>query len=179
MKNAVRREPTKKPRRFIFVCADGVSIEDRLLKAKDIALERISAGEWPIYKGTAWRGKMEKGDRCLFYLAGSGEEAQHFIGQAEICKCAVAARRWREPMETLITEPAAEVVHLESIGLYRRPVSVRALLDRLSFIRDRKRWGLYFIGGVRAISVEDFELVREEAGAGSRNTCHSSTSLVR
>ncbi|MDQ6845960.1 MAG: EVE domain-containing protein [Bacteroidota bacterium] len=39
---------------------------------------------------------------------------------------------------------------------------IRALIEDLSFIKNKKRWGFYLISGFREISKEDFEVIKHE-----------------
>jgi predicted RNA-binding protein len=51
---------------------------------------------------------------------------------------------------------------------YRRDVSfkenqeadIRPLIEKLSFIKNKKRWGFYLIRGFREISKDDFEVIK-------------------
>lgn len=52
---------------------------------------------------------------------------------------------------------------------YRRKVDfqesneaeIRPLLDQLSFIKNKKKWGFYLISGFREISKEDFTIIKK------------------
>ncbi len=37
---------------------------------------------------------------------------------------------------------------------------IRPLIENLNFIKNKKRWGFYLIGGFREISKEDFEVIQ-------------------
>lgn len=37
---------------------------------------------------------------------------------------------------------------------------IRPLIEKLSFIKNKKRWGFYLISGFREISKEDFEVIK-------------------
>ncbi|MEO8765654.1 MAG: EVE domain-containing protein [Ginsengibacter sp.] len=51
---------------------------------------------------------------------------------------------------------------------YRRNVAyksshdagIRPLIEKLSFIKNKKKWGFYLISGFREISKDDFEIIR-------------------
>ena len=57
----------------------------------------------------------------------------------------------------------------EKFKPYRRNVDykvcneteMRPLIDDLSFIKNKKRWGFYLISGFREISKEDFEVIKK------------------
>lgn len=38
---------------------------------------------------------------------------------------------------------------------------IRPLIENLSFIKNKKRWGFYLISGFREISKEDFEVIKD------------------
>lgn len=38
---------------------------------------------------------------------------------------------------------------------------IRPLLERLTFIRNKKKWGFYLISGFREISEEDFNVIKD------------------
>lgn len=52
---------------------------------------------------------------------------------------------------------------------YRRSVKyskgneaeMRPLIEKLSFIKNKKRWGFYLISGFREISKDDFEIIQQ------------------
>ncbi|MEO5892959.1 MAG: EVE domain-containing protein [Ferruginibacter sp.] len=41
-----------------------------------------------------------------------------------------------------------------------READIRPLINDLSFIKNKKSWGFYLIGGFREISTEDFKLIK-------------------
>jgi len=43
---------------------------------------------------------------------------------------------------------------------------IRPLIERLSFIKNKKRWGFYLISGFREISKEDFEIIKHAMKPG-------------
>jgi len=47
-----------------------------------------------------------------------------------------------------------------------RPADVYPLLDRLSFIKDRRHWGIAFRRSLFSVSAADFTIVAEAMGAG-------------
>ena len=144
---------------FILVCSDGSDVDDRKVFAKDIADSRIGVGEWPLYKDTPHKGSIKPGDHVLIYLAGSGLHAQCFVGTAKVSSVAVAKRGWQEPLSNLVADPAILMISLEGIVMWGRPVSIREHLKDLEFVKSKRFWGVSLMGGVKQISVRDFELI--------------------
>jgi hypothetical protein len=62
-----------------------------------------------------------------------------------------------------------EPFQVKAGGAYRRRVnyirireaSIRPLVEQLSFIKNKKRWGFYLISGFREIPEQDFRLVKK------------------
>ncbi len=55
------------------------------------------------------------------------------------------------------------VPHRRNIRFLKaKEVEIHPLIDRLSFIKDKKRWGYGFRFGLLEISKEDFELIAKE-----------------
>ena len=69
-------------------------------------------------------------------------------------------------------EPRERVMQEQQTGWYRpmhwlsaRPADIYPLLDRLSFVRDRSHWGMYFRKSLFSIPESDFALIAEAMGA--------------
>jgi hypothetical protein len=56
-----------------------------------------------------------------------------------------------------------------------RPADIYPLLDRFSFVTDRRHWGMYFRKSLFKVGEKDFALVAEAMGAGDefRNSAQS------
>lgn len=69
-------------------------------------------------------------------------------------------------------DPRERVMQEQQTGWYRpmrwlqsRPADIYPLLDRLSFVRDRSHWGMYFRKSLFSIPDSDFALIAEAMGA--------------
>lgn len=99
--------------------------------------------------------KPSKGDWLVFYSAkdnyDNGKALQKFTALGQVVD--------DEPYQ-----PDAD----ENFKPYRRKVAfekvketeIRPLLEQLSFIKNKKRWGFYLISGFRELSKEDFEVIQ-------------------
>jgi len=55
------------------------------------------------------------------------------------------------------------MLRFREVTMFTQPVSAAHVLDRLSFVKDRRYWGLYFRHSVRRISRRDFDLIVRHA----------------
>lgn len=107
------------------------------------AIRRIRGGDWLAYYSP----------RTLFK---GGEEVRAFT--------AIGCFTDREPYEVEIMDGRVgwrrDIRFAESAGR----ADVYPLLDRLSFIRDRDHWGLFFHRSLFSVSREDFRLIAQAMG---------------
>ena len=52
-----------------------------------------------------------------------------------------------------------------------QPVKVKEILDQLSFIKNKNRWGIYFISGLVEINFQDYEVVIEKMRNAKSEDC--------
>lgn len=107
---------------------------------------------------------MAEGDDIVFYV---GKKRAGYGGyKASVCDFGPSAR---------ITSPAfcdeSSVWYSRSSEKYpwRRKISVTLnnrvkahdIVGNLSFARNKEKWGLYFVAGVRGISADDYEVLKK------------------
>jgi predicted RNA-binding protein len=101
--------------------------------------------------------KFSPGDKVLYYIAGISK----FGAIATITEGYYydTTKLWTEDDEMwpCRAKSQAEIV-LEDDEL----IDVRKLVPKLSFIKDKNNWGVFFQGSVRVIPEEDFRLVESE-----------------
>lgn len=110
-------------------------------------------------RGVAAR-RLGPGDGLVYYAPREG------IGEGTEIRAFVAIGR-------VLDAPAAERVMAEGVsGWYRRmawlasrPADVYPLLDNLSFVRDRRHWGMYFRRSLFEVEARDFTLIRNAMAA--------------
>ncbi|MEP6585011.1 MAG: EVE domain-containing protein, partial [Ginsengibacter sp.] len=51
-----------------------------------------------------------------------------------------------------------------------READIRPLIDKLSFIKNKKRWGFYLISGFREIVKDDFDIIEGAMKQGKLKT---------
>ena len=147
---------------YILICMDGTDADGRLLRAAAVARNRIGAKLWPIYSGTRNRTDIKVGDRFVVYIGGQREHAQEFVSTGFVAGMELPSesRRADSPNLNEVGPPAHAWLRLMDIRDLEPAVSVRPLLDSLSFVpKNRKRWGVALMGGVRRISDDDLKLI--------------------
>jgi len=119
-------------KRWIFVIKD----------SDDEFQNRIRTKKWPIFSKTQNRKKLVIGDLIVFYKAGTN--GQKFLGSAII--------------KTELKEQSTDKYFLEmdKIVVWKNRVTMKQVIRKLDFIKNKNNWGNYFQGGVRVISEKDF-----------------------
>ncbi len=114
-----------------------------LLKKTEASLK------WTIGKRTHNRSKLSKGDAILFYQG--RDESQKIFGSAEL------ASQLQQINES------ENYVEIRYFVVWDKPVKIKPLINKLSFIKNKKHWGLYLHGGIVKISEKDHNLILNEA----------------
>ena len=148
---------------YILITSDQRSINEIIVPAIEIVKFRLKIGKWPIYERTPFLNNLKKNDNCVMYLAGHNELSQHFINYFEILSINPFPDVENEEKELgiITSKPVKEIIFKQTTVM--KPVSVRELLsilDYTSTVTD-KSWGAKFMGGVRKLSEEDFNLIAE------------------
>ena len=101
---------------------------------------------------------FELGDLIVFYVSreslSSTKRIGKFIGLAEVVSQSYhsTAPIWNNGLfpERIDIEPVSE-----------KSCDIKALLDRLRFIKNKASWGATFLFGILRISHDDFDTIRE------------------
>lgn len=134
--------------------------------ARDILSSRAAEGIWPLNIRTSHQRHLAAGDEILFYAAGKSDPDRGSI----IARAVIAGERM--PIGTMKAtssawlglEPKTQFgVPIREVRWLDRGVPIRALVQRLDFIRNKSRWGTALQGGVVEISPNDFETILTSA----------------
>lgn len=101
-------------------------------------LKRLSAGDWLVFYSS--KTSVEGGERLQAFTA-MGRIADDELYQVEMAPGFVPSRR-----------------NVNFVDCVETPIA--PLIDSLSFINDKKRWGYVFRFGLFEIPLRDFELIR-------------------
>jgi hypothetical protein len=148
---------------YILICTDGVDFSGKCVPAEQIAVSRLRQHQWPLFRSTAHATRIQAGDRCLVYVAGNRANAQSIVGHALVRKVRECDKTWQEPIRNLIGQPAFWIAEFGMAEIWDAALSIRDYIDRLDFIKNKGRWGLHMIGGVKRISPADFSLLAPDA----------------
>ena len=123
-------------------------------EAMEIYEDRIKNNLWPIYNRTNQFRKVLKNVKVVFYLAGNGNSAQHFIGTATIEKIV-------EKFENLNvnTSNVKFFVKFKNIKKFENFIFIKDVLNELDFINIKEKYGLTFQGGVTEVDKKSYELI--------------------
>lgn len=102
---------------------------------------------WPIGRKTRFRNLLSKGDNVLFYQG--GDEGGKIVGSAVLASGVINNEK-----------DMYDFVSLANLELWKRPVEIRTVREKLSFIKNSKNYGVYFQGGIIKIPEKDFEQIR-------------------
>jgi hypothetical protein len=128
-----------------------------VVAARDHALSGVAQGILQANHGKAAPlCRMQPGDRILLYAPkltyGSAEPCQRFIGLGTVANEDVF-----QADVSADFQPFRRKVHYESV----QEAPIQPLLDDLSFIQNKTHWGYPFRVGCFAITVADFERIRQ------------------
>ena len=112
---------------------------------KASGLRRLSPGDWIVFYSP--KTSLRDGESLQAFTA-IGRVADDELYQFEMAPGFVP---WRRKVEFL---PSVEA-------------PIRPMLDKLTFIRDKQRWGYVFRFGLFEISCGDFEVIRRAMNAGA------------
>ena len=127
--------------------------------AIDILKRRIDEKKYPLYKKTPFLNDIKKDDEVVFYVAGRKNKSQNFIAFSVIQSVEI-------PNETLIDPDKNKYVLekyllFENISLLKTPIHIKAIINQLEFIKNKTNFGVYLMGGVSKITVNDFNLIKK------------------
>lgn len=167
-------KPQPEPTCFIFVTSNLPTFDEEI-PAPKIIKELLKSGYWLLGSRTRNRKRVKKGDRAVFYAAGSGNST--FVAAATIAsKCTPISPHERRMIDEELVEelgfehPGLLSFEVVDVSFFDTPVPARQLVDQLGFIKNRARWGGYFQGGSVSIPKEDFELILTSGRLREGNT---------
>lgn len=107
--------------------------------------------KWSIGRKTPNRRRLSEGDKILFYQGGE-EDGGRVVASAELASSLQQS------------EGSDSFVKLKNFEVWKTPVNIRALIDKLSFIKNKRHWGLYLQGGIIKIAEGDYNKIIRKAG---------------
>lgn len=140
---------------YLLIKREGVDSSGRPLSALESATALLKVGMWPLWEHTRNRRAINTGNRVAVYL--SGEGGSRVIATATVEKVGPWDRATASSYPLTLDGTPFAVLHLSEVLYLKKPVEVRASLDRLSFVKHgARKWGVAFMGGARAMNASDF-----------------------
>lgn len=141
---------------YLLIKSDGLDSKGHRRSALESAQLLLDAQVWPLWEFTRNRKVIAFGDRVAVYLAGTSE----VIATAQIRKVDRWTSDHAKAYPLMLDGTPTAVLLLQDVARLAAPVQVRAFLPKLSFInQNTPKWGVAFMGGTRAVSDADFDLL--------------------
>lgn len=146
---------------FLLVTTDPMIVSGGTEHAWYLVEARLKRGLWPIYVNTRNRRRLEAGKHLAFYVGGQGKHFGEIVATAVIR----SVERWSlskgavDP-EKYLTAFADQVLRLESVIYLDQPVRLKNRVSVTSFAPTNMfRWGVVLMGGCRALTRRDWNLL--------------------
>lgn len=141
-----------------MVIINDMQIGDTLLSARDIATTLFNHETWLFSRGTARVKYLKPGDRVLVYAAGKGNRC--FMGNFTL-KTTPSEEDTDHPKELKSLRKYFPLsCHIKDASLWTESLPIKDILDDLSFIGDKKNYGLYLRQGMRELSDRDYGVIK-------------------
>ncbi|MDB9759358.1 EVE domain-containing protein [Candidatus Pelagibacter sp.] len=140
---------------LIFISSDGKR------SGFDIFNERVQENKWPIYNRTPQLRNVKEGKNVVFYIAGTGEKRQSFIGSAKI-KSIIDIKNTTIDNNQEFKEVLFHV-EFKELKIFDKDVYIKDHIDNLEFIENKEKYGLYFQGGICKIDQISYNYIQNKA----------------
>lgn len=147
---------------WIFILND-LSSSNTVILAQDIADYLLAKKVWQYTPTTPNMSKVKNGDRVLIYLAGKGRKYFYavFDIQEQVKQMNPVSNEgveWEEDFNRIFKFRSP----IDKVEKFKQPILLdEALRNKLSFIGDKKNWGLYFRQGIRSLSEQDYQIIMD------------------
>lgn len=133
--------------KYFLICAS----RDHVLKGAEGGFAQAGHGRKDLIS------KLSKGDWIVFYSSKdkfeNGKPLQKFTALGKVTD--------EDPYQANTTgdfKPYRRNVEFKNV----EETEIRSLLEQLTFIKNKKKWGFYLISGFREISKEDFNVINNK-----------------
>jgi predicted RNA-binding protein len=137
---------------YCFITSDNQGV------AYNIFLKRIKEKKWVTYLKTLNYSSLKENDQIIFYIAGSSINRQTFVGNAMVEKVNLTKNNFIVDPDD-VKKQISSIIDLKNINIFKKPVGVKELIEKLDFIKNKYNWGMFFHGGIREMNKKDYELI--------------------
>jgi hypothetical protein len=125
--------------------------------AYEIFEDRIKENLWPLYNKTPFLSEINKDDYVTFYIAGNKKNKKTFVASAQIKQFVIPSENIVDPNKT--KKIIKKYLVFKNINIFKNPIDIYSIIQKLSFIKNKKHYGAYLVGGVAKINEDDFEKI--------------------
>ena len=143
---------------WILAVVDHRLTRDRKVSAIDVLKERLKQNIWLVNPKNVNVKYLREGDEVVFY-PGSSVDEKGFIGVGVL---ASEPRPLTAPETTKYGSPSSQfdkAVSLRDTKIWMQVKPAATLVPQLSFIKNKRKWGVYLEGGIINLPKPDFELI--------------------
>lgn len=146
---------------FLLMKRDSLSRNGTALSAHEAATALLDAGVWPLWEHTRNRKVIQAGAEVAVYLAGGNHLV---VATAKVASNVPWSTALARTYPLMLDGVPFAALQLRDVRKLPTPRDVKLLRNELSFLRSvGPKWGVAFMGGTRAVSVDDFAVL---TGAG-------------
>lgn len=150
---------------FILIKHPSETISGKPLTATQSCQSLLDIGIWPLFQNTKCRLMVRPGNSVLIYAAGQGKDGRRIIASAYIAGISPWSRKLQQKCPIFLEGIPVTALQLDRINYLSSPVLMTDYLNALSFIpKNRKKWGVSMMGGMRSISQVDYNILSEKVG---------------
>ncbi len=138
---------------YIFIIND-LNYVDVVYNSTTIVNVLLENSEWIFPNSNVCHiEKLKKGDIVLIYIAGQGN--RYFYGKFCIAKAVAPIEKNKGEFYKYFSRK----IEIENFEKAQRKILMKEFVSDLSFIKDKKNYGLYLRQAVKKISFEDYKLI--------------------
>jgi len=144
--------------KYYAAVAMDVDLQESKLSALEIVKILLDNGFWAFSGSAPVKEKLAVGDKILFYVGGRG---RHYFIANGLVKSTVnnANDEQKVILNSLGIAFFSKVVSIGEIEWFGTPIELIPLKERLSFIADKKNYGLSLRLPLREITEEDYKMI--------------------
>ncbi|PWI55182.1 EVE domain-containing protein [Sulfoacidibacillus thermotolerans] len=142
---------------YMFVLND-IDFGNVQLDAETIADTLLQKGMWLYTPTTPNIHRLHQGDKVLVYIAGRGR--RFFYASFDV-NGDIQANKTEPGNETeeILYKYFKLYTPIVNIEKWEPPVQIAPIKDQISFITDKKNWGLHFRQATKIIDDKDFDFI--------------------
>lgn len=143
---------------YIFAINDVPINSNQTILAETIIKKLIEKNIWIFKEGAPNVKKIKVGDRILIYECGPGR--RFFYGEIEICsEVSPNTQESNSLAENLGLIWMTQYCKIKLIKVFKKPIFIKPLIEKLSFLTEKKNYGLHLRLGIVSIPENDYELI--------------------